>query len=291
MFSLRPIWIKLAYAIPTPTGSVSPVTLLFLRLLLALPFFAVTALFLKGKEPRLMTRDWWAVAGLGFVGFYMASLLDFVGLQHVGAGLGRLVLFLYPTLVLLLSFLFLHKPPSRREIVAVVTSYAGIALVLSNTIGAPTEGEAALLGAVLIFASALCFAVYLVAGGEMVKRIGSMRFTAYTMIASTVPAALQFFALEPLSALQLPAPVWAYAIVLAGFSTVLPVLLQAEALKRIGANQFAVIGAAGPVVTAVAGTLGLEERFTLLQASGAALVVIGVLFVSLKSKRNKAQCG
>jgi drug/metabolite transporter (DMT)-like permease len=281
-FSLRPIWIKLAYAVPTPTGTVSPITLLFLRLMLALPFFIVIAFLRRGKEPRLGARDWWAVAGLGFVGFYMASLFDFVGLQYVGAGLGRLILFLYPTLVLLLSFLFLNKPPSLREISAMVVGYVGIALVLSNSIGLQVESASVLFGATLIFASALCFAVYLVAGGQMVKRIGSMRFTAYTMIASTVPAALQFFTLEPLSALRLPAGLWTYAVILAVFSTILPVLLQAEALKRIGANHFALIGAAGPVVTAAAGTFGLEEPFTLLQMAGGMLVIVGVLVVSMK---------
>jgi drug/metabolite transporter (DMT)-like permease len=283
-FSFRPIWIKLAYAVPTITGSVSPITLLFLRLVLALPFFAVVAVSLRGTEPRLTARDWWAVAGLGFVGFYMASLLDFVGLQYVGAGLGRLILFLYPTLVLLLSFLFLRKPPGGREVMAAATSYAGIVLVLFHRIGAETEGTSVFFGALLIFASALCFAVYLVAGSQMVNRIGTMRFTAYTMIASTAPAVLQFIALEPLSALQLPATIWTYALILAAFSTVLPIFLQAEALKRIGANQFALIGAAGPVVTAAAGALGLEEHFTLLQFAGAALVIVGVSFASLKSQ-------
>jgi drug/metabolite transporter (DMT)-like permease len=284
-FSFRPIWIKLAYAVPTLAGPpVSPVTLLFLRMMLSLPFFAVIAFFLRGKEPRLTARDWWAVAGLGFLGYYLASFLDFIGLQYVSAGVGRLILFLYPTLVLLLSFLFLRKAPSRRELAALVLSYAGIAFVLSDRFATGVEGKLALLGALLIFASALCYAVYLVVGSQMVKRIGSMRFTAYTMIVSTLPAVLQFFALEPLSALELPGAVWGYALVMATFSTVLPVFLQAEALKRIGANQFALIGAAGPVTTALAGAIGLEEPFTALQAAGAVLVIFGVLLVSLKRK-------
>ena len=116
----------------------------------------------------------------------------------------------------------------------------------------------------------------------MVKRVGSMRFTAYTMIISTIPAVIQFFVLEPVSALELPAAVWWYAIIMASFSTVLPVFLQSEALRRIGANHFALIGAAGPVTTAVAGAVGLEEPFTALQALGGALVILGVLLVSVK---------
>jgi drug/metabolite transporter (DMT)-like permease len=279
-FSLRPILIKLSYA----AYPVSPTTLLFLRMSLSLPFFAAVAFFLRGKGPRLTARDWMAITGLGLVGYYAASFLDFLGLQYIGAGVGRLILFLYPTLVLLLSFLFLHRRPGGRELAALVLSYAGIALVVSNQVGAGGEGKLFLLGVLLVFASALCYAVYLVASSQMVKRVGSMRFTAYTMVVATVPAVLQFFLLQPVSALQLPPAVWGYAIVLATFSTVLPVFLQSEALKRIGATHFALIGAAGPVSVAITSALGLDEPFTWLQAAGGALVIFGVLLVSLKPK-------
>lgn len=281
-FSFRPVLIKLAYAVDTAADPVSPVTLLFLRMMLALPFFVAAAWSLRAQEPRLGARDWAAIAGLGFIGYYLASFLDFIGLQYVGAGIGRLILFLYPTLVLALSFLFLHKRPTRRELAALAASYAGIALVVSNQPGTSAEGRLFLLGVLLVFGSALCYAIYLVAGSQMVRRVGSMRFTAYTMIVATLPAVLQFFLFEPVSALELPAAVWGYAIVMAVFSTVLPVFFVAEALKRIGANHFALIGAAGPVTTALAGAIGLEEPITALQALGGMLVILGVLLVSLK---------
>jgi drug/metabolite transporter (DMT)-like permease len=275
-FSFRPILIKLSYA----AYPVSPTTLLFLRMALSLPFFVAVAWWLRAQEPRLTARDWAGVAGLGFLGYYGASFLDFIGLQWVGAGVGRLILFLYPTLVLLLSFLFLRKTPGRREIIALVVGYAGIALVVSNQI---TGGEKLFaFGALLIFAGALCYAVYLVAGSQLVRRVGSMRFTAYSMVAATLPALAQFFILESREALELPAAVWGYAIVLATFSTVLPVFLQAEALKRIGANQFALIGAVGPVSVAVTSAIGLDEPFTGVQALGGVLVILGVLLVSLR---------
>jgi drug/metabolite transporter (DMT)-like permease len=280
-FSFRPILIKLAYAVPTANGHVSPVTLIFLRMGLALPFFAAAAWWLRAQRPALTARDWWAVSALGFLGYYLASFLDFVGLQYVTAGIGRLILFLYPTLVLVLSFFFLRKAPTVRELAALVLSYVGIALVLSNRLAEPGS-ERALFGVLLIFASALCYAVYLVAGSEMVKRIGSMRFTAYTMVVATAPAVIQFLVLEGPGALDLPASVWMYALIMAIFSTVLPVFLQSEALKRIGPNRFALVGAMGPVTTAVAGAVGLEEAFTALQAAGAALVIAGVLLVSLR---------
>jgi drug/metabolite transporter (DMT)-like permease len=275
-FSFRPILIKLSYG----AHPVSPVTLLFLRMALSLPFFLVIGWWLRKQEPRLTRRDWMGIVGLGFLGYYAASFLDFIGLQWVGAGVGRLILYLFPTLVVLLSFLFLRKTPSWREIVALVVSYAGIALVVSNQVSA--ENRLFALGAAFVFASALCYAIYLVAGSQVVKRVGSMRFTAYSTIVATVPAVLQFFIMEPVSALDLPAAVWGYAIILATVSTVLPLFLQAEALNRIGANHFALMGAIGPVSVAVTSALGLDEPFTFVQALGGALVIGGVLLVSLK---------
>ena len=277
-FSFRPILIKLSYA----AHPVSPVTLLFLRMTLSLPFFLAIGWWLRHQEPRLAPRDWWAVIGLGFLGYYAASFLDFVGLQWVGAGVGRLILFLFPTLVVLMSFLFLKAVPTRRELIALAVSYAGIALVLSNQLHA--ENRLFALGAALVFASALCYAGYLVAGSQVVKRVGSMRFTAYSTVVATVPAVIQFFVMESAQSLELPGAVWGYAIVLATFSTVLPLFLQAEALKRIGANHFALLGALGPVSVAVTSALGLDEPFTAVQALGGALVIFGVLLVSLKRK-------
>jgi drug/metabolite transporter (DMT)-like permease len=275
-FSFRPILIKLSYG----AHPVSPVTLLFLRMTLSLPFFLAIGWWLRNQQPRLERRDWLAIAGLGFIGYYAASFLDFIGLQWIGAGVGRLILYLFPTLVVLLSFLFLRKAPTWRVIVALVVSYAGIGLVVSNEIAA--EGRLFALGAAFVFASALCYAIYLVAGSQVVKRVGSMRFTAYSTVVATVPAVIQFLVTESAQSLQLPGAVWAYAIVLATVSTVLPLFLQAEALNRIGANHFALIGAIGPVSVAVTSAIGLDEPFMWLQALGGALVIFGVLLVSLK---------
>jgi drug/metabolite transporter (DMT)-like permease len=277
-FSLRPILIKLSYA----AAPVSPITLLFLRMVLSLPFFVAVGWWLRKDEPRLAPRDWAAVAGLGFIGYYGASFLDFIGLQYVGAGVGRLILFLYPTLVLLISLFFLHRKPTRRQLGALFLTYVGMALVVSTQVHGGAEGRLFAFGAALVFASALLFAVYLVAGGELLKRVGSMRFTAYSMMVATLPAVAQFFILEPVSALHLPAAVWIYSIVLATFSTVLPLFLQAEALRRIGATEFGLIGALGPVSVAVTSAIGLDEPFTAIQALGGALVIVGVLLVSLK---------
>ena len=286
-FAFRPILVKLCYA----AHPVSPVTLLFLRMMLSLPFFILVAWLLMRHDSNraqkrlpLTHRDWALVAGLGFVGYYLASFLDLLGLQYVGAGIGRLISFLYPTMVVLLSLLFLGKRPARRDIAALAISYAGIALVVSSQVAATPQDRLFLFGVLLCLANALSYAVYLVAGGEFTRRIGSMRFTAYTMIAATGPAVVQFLVIETPGALDLPAQVWWYMFLMVVFCTIVPVFLVAEALKRIGANQFALMGGVSPVVTVFAAALGLEERITLLQAAGSVLVISGVLLVSLKPK-------
>ncbi|OGA29823.1 MAG: hypothetical protein A3F77_08745 [Betaproteobacteria bacterium RIFCSPLOWO2_12_FULL_67_28] len=280
-FAFRPILVKLAYAETAAAHPVSATTLLFLRMTLSLPFFVGMAWWLRGAAP-LAARDWAGIVALGFVGYYLASLLDFLGLQYVPARIGRLILFLYPTLVVLLSFAFLGKKPSPRELAALAACYAGIALVVSSQIGAAPQHRLFLAGALLVFASALCYAVYLVAGSQLVQRVGSMRFTAYTMMVSTAPAVMQFVVLETAGSLELPSNVWGYAILLATVCTVLPVLLVAEALKRIGANRFALIGALGPVTTVLADFFLLEGALTAWQILGGALVIGGVLLVTLK---------
>ena len=279
-FAFRPVLIKLGYA----AHPVSASTLLFLRMTLSLPFFLAMALWMRGDAAAapIARRDWLGIVGLGFLGYYLASLLDFLGLQHVSAGVGRLIMFLYPTLVVILSAVFLKKHPTLREIGALAITYTGIALVLSSQFSATPESRAFAFGALLIFSSAMCYAVYLVTGSQLVKRVGSIRFTAYTMIVSTVPAVIQFAVLESPNSLQLPAQLWWIAIALATVCTVLPVFLVAEALKRIGANQFALIGALGPVTTVLADFALLDGALTMAQVLGGALVISGVLLVTLK---------
>jgi drug/metabolite transporter (DMT)-like permease len=279
-FSLRPILIKLAYGYV-----VDPVTLLALRMIFALPFFLAAATWVgrDATRDRLTRRDVWAIVFLGFIGYYFASFVDFLGLQYVSAGLGRLILFLYPTLVVVLSIIFLHKRPSIREIVALGITYSGVALVMSTLLGGGSANLA--LGAALCFASATGYAVYLVAGSQVVQRVGSIRFTAYAMTVASIFCIAQFFLLRPLAALALPPPVYGIAVAMAIFSTVLPVFITSEALRRIGANQVALIGALGPVTTIFFGWLGLDETMTPVQLAGGALVLGGVMLVTLRPAR------
>jgi drug/metabolite transporter (DMT)-like permease len=276
-FSIRPIFIKLAYAWVT-----DPVTLLALRMIFSLPFFVGAALWVRSGEQHrpLGGRDFAAVCVLGILSYYGASFLDFLALQYISAGLGRLLLFIYPTIVVILSALVLGKHVGRREVAALTLTYGGLALVFAQSLG--TEQKDLWLGTALAFASALCYAVYLVAGSEVVVRVGSVRFTAYAMTAASVACILQFLLLRPMAALDLPAPIYLYVIAMAVVSTAIPVFMTSEALRRVGANTVAIVGALGPVTTIVLGWLGLEEIMTPLQILGSALVLVGVVVISLR---------
>ncbi|MGC2519431.1 MAG: DMT family transporter [Burkholderiales bacterium] len=276
-FSLRPILIKFAYAYV-----VDPITLLALRMTFSLPFFLVAAAWAgrDGRRAPVARRDAWAIVFLGFIGYYFASFVDFLGLQYISAGLGRLILFLYPTLVVVLSLAFLGKRAGGREVLALAVTYSGIALVMSHALG--TGNVNLPIGAGLCFASAVGYAIYLVAGSQVVQRVGSVRFTAYAMIVASGFCIAQFFLLRPLSALQMPPQVYGLAIAMALVSTVLPVFITAEALRRVGANQVAFVGALGPVTTIFFGWLGLDEVMTPVQLAGAALVLAGVMLVTLQ---------
>lgn len=290
-FSLRPIFIKLAYGYAT-----DPVTLLALRMVFSLPFFLGAALWVReGAAHRpLARRELASVIGLGLLSYYAASFLDFLGLQYVSAGLGRLLQFTYPTIVFVLSAALFGKQATARELAALALTYGGLLLVFAPSIESAQRDF--WLGAALVFAGALCYAVYLAAGAEVIARVGSVRFTAYAMSAASAACIVQFFLLRPLAALELPAPVYGYAIAMAVVSTAIPAFMISEALKRVGANTVAVVGAVGPVTTIAFGWLGLDEPITPLQVAGAALVLIGVVGISLRpsgplGETRKAQGG
>ncbi|HEX2116067.1 MAG TPA: EamA family transporter, partial [Alphaproteobacteria bacterium] len=191
--------------------------------------------------------------------------------------------FLYPTIVVLLSAAFLGKRILRREVIALALSYAGVALVLSTALDQPNTNLP--LGAALVFAGAVFYAVYLVAGSQVIHRVGSVRFTAYAMMVASVFCIIQFVLLRPLSALDLPLPVYLLMLAVAVVSTVIPSFMISEALQRIGANHVSLIGGLGPLVAIVFGYIGLDESMTVLQFCGAALILTGVMIVSVKPAR------
>jgi drug/metabolite transporter (DMT)-like permease len=277
-FSFKAILIKLAYA----WYPVDALTLLALRMLYSAPFFVAMAWWASrrpGNEP-LQRRDWIRLAALGFVGYYLASLLDFMGLAYISAALERLVLFLYPTMVVLLSAVLLKKPVARSTVFALLLSYGGIVFVFWHDLRVAGDAGAVATGGALVFGSAFCYAVYLVGAGDLIGRLGSTRFIALAMLASTAFVLAQFALSRPLAALDVPGSIHALSLAMAVFSTVLPTWLVAEAIRRIGANGTSLVGSLGPVFTIGMGAVILGEPLHAVQLLGAALVLAGVLLVT-----------
>ena len=275
---------KLAYDDPTAFKiAVDPVTLLTLRMSIALPFFALIAWWASRGQQALSNREWRVVILLGLMGYYAASLLDFWGLQYISAALERLILFLNPTIVVLISVLAFGYRIAKRDVFALSISYVGIALVFVHDL--QFDPEKVLTGGALVLLSAIFYAGYLVGAGEMVKRVGAVRFAAYASIVSTIAIALHFLFTHSATVLlsQTPRVYWLSGW-MAIVSTVLPIVLMAEGMRRIGSSNAAMISSIGPIATIFMGAIFLGEPVTALQLSGAALVLVGVMVISLKKK-------
>lgn len=278
-FSAKAILVKLAYL-----DRVDAVTLLALRMAFSVPFFVGVALWTRRQHADpLSPPDRMLVVGLGLIGYYLSSFLDFLGLQYISAGLERLILFLYPTMTVVLSALVYKRAIGRSVMAALVVCYAGIALVFFHDLGTLQGGI--VLGASLVFASTLSYSVYLVGAGHAIARIGAARFTAYAMIVATLASLLQFVFTHPLDALAVPLRVYELALAMAIFSTVLPVFLLSLAIRRIGSGRASLLGSIGPVSTILMAYVFLQETISLLQIAGSALVLAGVLLVSVTARR------
>ena len=276
-FSAKPVLVKAVYQYGVDT-----MTLLALRMLFAAPLFLLMAWWAGRPAVAFTAREIAGIIFLGFLGYYLGSFLDLAGLQYISAGFGRLILYLYPTLVLLMSAAFLQQPLRGRQLVSLGLSYAGIALVFSAEAQLGESLPLTVWGAVLVFGSAVTYATYLVAGSRLVHKFGSMRFSAYASLIATGFVIAHFMAIRPLQALVVTEEVYGLVAVLAVFATVLPLWLMAEGLKRIGANQVSLVGCVGPLTTMAFAWMFLGETVTLVQLTGAALVLTGVLIITLK---------
>lgn len=279
-FSFKAIFVKLAYA----AAPVDAVTLLTLRMSFALPIALWATLWLCRTAPPLTRKDWGLLIALGLLGYYGASILDFIGLQYISAALERLILFIYPTMTVLIGVLVLGKRLEKRQVGALLLSYAGIALAFAHDLDVAGDSNSVLIGAAFIFGSALCYALYSSGAEVAIHRLGTIRFASLAIILSTFATQMHFLATQPFSALQQPVQVYAYSAAMAIFSTVLPVFWQSAALRLIGSARTVLIGTLGPILTIVFAWLLLSEPISLAQLAGAGLVLAGVLLVSLRKK-------
>jgi drug/metabolite transporter (DMT)-like permease len=277
-FSGKAIIVKLAYR-----HGVDAVTLIMYRMLFALPIFALMAWWSSRGKPALTRHDWWGVLGLGVTGYYLASFLDFAGLAYISASLERLILYLNPTLVLLLGLLLYQRHIQRRQALGMLISYAGVVLVFGHEIN--LQGADAALGALLVFASAISYAVYLLFSGELVRHLGSLRLVGLATTVACLLCIAQFVLLRPWSAaIVAPEVIW-LSLLNATLCTAVPVLMVMMAIERIGASLASQVGMIGPMSTILMGVVILGEPFTAWVAAGTLLVIAGI-FVFTRSGRS-----
>ena len=276
-FSGKAIIVKLAYRY-----GVDSITLWMFRMLFAMPFFLALAWWAGRGQAPLTKRDWWGVLGLGFSGYYLSSFLDFLGLQYISASFERLILYLNPTLVLILGWVLYKRNITYRQGVAMAVSYSGVLLVFGHEVS--LVGDNVFLGATLVFLSAVTYAIYLSYSGQLVQRLGSLRLAGLATTVACFFCILQFVVLMPLSALQVPPEVIGLSMLNATACTVLPVLMVMMAIERIGAGLTSQVGMIGPMTTLMLGVFFLNEPFTIWILAGTALVLGGVFWVTKTPK-------
>jgi drug/metabolite transporter (DMT)-like permease len=285
-FSTKAVLVKMAYR-DTPVDAVS---LLALRMLFSLPFFLISALFVskKGDNVKFTSKQWIGVAIIGCLGYYISSLLDFLGLQYISAGIERLVLFIYPTLVLLMSWMIFRKRISNLQWIAVVITYAGLLLAFVNEADLSEANHSFYWGSFLIFACAFTYAAYIVGSGRLIPKVGAVKFNSYAMSFACAAVLIHFLISSDVSLVSLPAQVYYYSLLMAILSTVIPSYLVAEGIKRIGSGNAAIVGSVGPVSTILQAYFFLAEPFSIIQIIGTLLILAGVMVISLNKEKATA---
>lgn len=279
LFSTKAIIVKKAFA----DTLVDALSLLTIRMIFSLPFFLGVAIFTSGKTGniRLTARQWVYVTVIGIFGYYISSLLDFIGLQYISAGLERLILFLYPTFTVLINALVFRQKITRMQQIALALTYTGIAIAYYGELRIDTGNPGFFLGSSLIFLCAITYSIYIVGSGKIIPIVGAAKFTAYAMLAATTGIFVHFMFKGNYNMLASGAGLWSYGIVLAIMATVLPSFLISNGMKRIGSNNVAIISGIGPVSTIVQAHFILGEPIFFAQMFGTLLVVTGVLLIGL----------
>ena len=249
LFSTKAIIVKMAFR----DAHTDALTLLTIRMLCSLPFYIAAVFFANNKKNniRLTVRQWILILVLGLFGYYLSSLLDFLGLQYISAGLERLILFLYPSFVVLINAVVFKEKINGIQKLALALTYAGIVLAYYGELQIDSSNPDFFTGSLLIFCCAITYAVYIVGSGKMIPVVGATKFTAYTMLAATVGILLHFALRGSNQALLDNSGFWRYGILLAIVATVIPSFLISNALKKIGANNLAIIAGIGPVSTII----------------------------------------
>lgn len=277
LFSSKAVMVKLAYLY-----QVDALSLLLLRMLFSFPFYLVIAIIYSRKEnPSVIVKsDYYWIVFFGLVGYYLSSYFDFVGLQYIKASLERIILFLYPTIIIIFNKLFLKKPINSTQALAIFLTYIGIVITFQGEVA--ISGADTYLGGFFILLCAITYAAYLVGSGWLIPKFGVVKFTSYAMIVSCFCVFIHFGLFSNVDIFGLQWEVYLLGFLIAIFATVIPSYLVSESINRINSSNFAVIAGFGPISTIILAGIFLNEVLTLLQLFGALIVIFGILLVSLR---------
>lgn len=281
LFSFKSVVIKLAFA-----WEIDAEQTIVLRMLFAAPIYLALLFWYGHKKPvakEKIRSHVWIIVVCGFLGYYIASLLDMKGLELISAQLERLILYTYPGFVMLFLWLFWRELPGQRTLLAMLITYLGIALVLGFEF--QMSGMDALLGAFYVLISAAAFGIYLVLSKPGIAATGSQVFTCLAMLSATVFVLVHLLVLNNVPVLGLPLMAYVWVMVLVVFCTVIPSLLIAAAIERLGPQQTSILGGLGPVLTAGFAVFILNEPFGLNHAAGIFCVIIGVWLIASENKK------
>jgi drug/metabolite transporter (DMT)-like permease len=292
IFSTKAILVKLAFRNTHTDG----LTLLMLRMLMALPFYVLIALWSgrKSGNVRMQPRQWVWVVALGLLGYYLSSFFDFIGLQYISAGLERLILFLYPSFSVLINSVFFRQKISRAQFGALALTYTGIGIAYFGELKIDTGNPNFYWGSFLIFLCAISYAFYLSGTGKVVPVLGAAKFTTYSMISATTAVLMHYIVRQAVTGSPW-APVgpgsgtlWGYGFLLATVATVIPSYMLSAGMKRIGANNAAIVTSVGPVSTILQAHFFLGDKIFAEQIIGTVLVIAGVLLIGWKGRNREA---
>ena len=257
-----------------------------LRMLIAFPFYLIVLFInrsnLNGKIKK--SHYAWAIT-MGVLGYYMSSLFDFIGLQYISAGIERIILFVYPTLAVVINRIIFKVEITKRQWYSILITYLGIGIAYWGEFNLMPNTSLFLYGSTMVFLCGITYAFYLVGTGKLVPIMGASLYTSIAMIAASVGIFSHYifeiqFSNNPSSLIyHIPDKIIWYVVALAIIATVIPSFLLSSGMKRVGSNNLAIITSIGPLATLFQANWILGEPFKWQQMVGTSLVIIGVLFI------------
>ncbi len=285
LFSTKSIFIKQAYAY-----GLEVVPVMTLRMLLSLPVLMIGVIYLWSqakpvKQNQVRPKDWVVMVVVALTGYYFASLLDLKGLQTLSVSIERIILYIYPTFVVVLSVFLLKQKVDKSLFAPLLLSYFGLLIIFY---GPGQTSYIDMYGALYVLSSAFCYAVFMIGAKHLVEKFGPARLATYGMMVASLAILIHFCLSYSMTALTIPPDSFGLFIGMALFSTVIPVYLMIYGLKLVSAGYAAVLGCTGPVFTIFMGWILLNETLAPNQTVGVVVTLGGGLLLSFKKSRTRA---